>query len=115
MTKNNTISEMIITAMSKLHVAGHKSVTRTILWNALKDSETKDGILKRASLSSCITSLVANKKLIVVPIQFDVQHFALPNSIRLNKVQNTLSKEEEIEIDTAAEILLSLKDVYFFD
>lgn len=106
MTKSNTISELIIDAMKRLQCAGYKSVTRNLLWNALKDSQTKDGSLKRASLSSCITSLIANKRLVIVPVAFDVQHFALPST---TKSMRTTSIEEENEIDEAAEILLLLQ------
>ena len=113
MTKNATISDMILAAMRKLHDAGHKSVTRTVLWNALKDSDTREGSLKRASLSSCITSLIASKRLVVVPIQFDVQHFALPNTFKVK--EKPLTQDEEKEINAAADILLSLKEVYSFE
>lgn len=117
MTKNSTISEMILAAMKRLHDSGHKSVTRTILWNALKDMCTKEGSLKRASLSSCITSLIASKRLVIVPIQFDVQHFALPNTVKTSNLSKNIQsqEEQESEIDAAAEILLTFKDIYYVE
>lgn len=100
--RNSTISDLIINAMRSLHNAGHRSVTRTLLWSALKNAETKDGVLKRASLSSCITSLIASKRLILVPVAFDVQHFSLPKE---------KPRDDDCEINEAAEILVSLRYV----
>jgi hypothetical protein len=113
-TQNLTIAEQVLLAMENLRDAGVAHVSRATLWNYFETrrmTASRGGKLLAPSLSCCVTTLVSNKRLVLVrDPQYDIQHFALPTR-ESAVVDNSVTGrcEEEREIEHAARWLMLLR------
>ena len=111
--RNLTIADQVLLAMERLRNNGLIIVSRSTLWNyfdAQRMTESKGGKIRARSLSSCITMLIAHGRLqLVCGAVYDVQHFRLPAETPVVIGNESVTTDDEREVNEAAEWLISLR------